>query len=152
LELSARLSEIGADLLVRTLSGLEAGTLQAEPQDPADATLAPILKKEDGQIDWELPATAIYNRMRGFTPWPGAYSTFREQLFHIWNAKPAIHKGLGQPGSLRAVNRQLLVACGQHTALELLEVQLEGRKRVNSDAFRNGQRLSESDILGEIKN
>jgi len=150
-ELGRRLAPIGADLLVRTLEGLQNGSIVPEPQNPAQATLAPILKKEDGLIDWSLPAHQIDCRIRGFQPWPGAYSTFRGQRIHIWSAKPAIHRKLGQPGSLHAVDRHLLVACGNDTALELRELQLEGRKRITSDAFRNGQRLNVSDILGEIK-
>jgi methionyl-tRNA formyltransferase len=150
-ELGRRLAPLGADLLVRTLDGLQNGTIPAEPQDSSQATYAPILKKEDGLIDWSFTADRIDARIRGFQPWPGAYSTFRGQRIHIWSAKPAIHKKLGQPGSLHAVDRHLLVACGQDTALELRELQLEGRKRITSDAFRNGQRLNVSDILGEIK-
>lgn len=149
--LGRRLAPIGADLLVRTLDGLVNSEILPEKQDDALATYAPILKKEDGQIDWSWPAAKIDCRIRGFQPWPGAYSTFRGQRIHIWSAKPAIHRKLGRPGSLHAVDRHLLVACGDDTALELRELQLEGRKRITSDAFRNGQRLNESDILGEIK-
>ncbi len=149
--LKHRLAPLGADLLVRTLDELAAGKIVPEKQDSSQATYAPILKKEDGLIDWSWPAAQIDCLIRGFQPWPGAYSTFRGQRIHIWSAKPAIHKKLGQPGSLHAIDRQLLVACGEDTALELRELQLEGRKRITADAFRNGQRLNESDILGEIK-
>jgi methionyl-tRNA formyltransferase len=151
-QLSSRLAKMGAELLLRTLDGIESGTIVPQPQDQSQATYAPILKKEDGQIDWELPASAIYNRLRGFQPWPGAYTTFRGQVLHLWQAKPDIGICLGRPGSLHLVNRKLHAACGQDSALELIEVQLEGRKRVNADAFANGQRLTETDILGEKKN
>jgi len=149
--LGRRLAPLGADLLVRTLESWKDGSLVPEKQDNAAATYAPILKKEDGQIDWTWRAEQIDCRIRGFQPWPGAYSSFRGQRIHIWSAKPAIHKRLGQPGSLHAVDRHLLVACGDETALELRELQLEGRKKITADAFRNGQRLNETDILGEIK-
>lgn len=152
IELGERLARMGANLLTRTLQELSAGTVTPCKQDDAAATLAPILKKEDGLIDWGLPASIIFNRCRGFLPWPGAYTTFRGQNLNIWRAKPAIHSGLGPPGSLRVDGRQLLVACGQDTALELVELQLEGRKRVFADAFRNGQRLTETETLGETTN
>lgn len=151
-ELGARLAILGADLLMNTLDLIESGAVRPEPQDGTQATYAPILKKEDGHIDWELPATAIYNRVRGFNPWPGAFTTFRGQVLHIWQAKPDIGICLGRPGSLHFINRTLHAACGQDSALELIEVQLEGRKRVNADAFANGQRLTETDILGDMKN
>jgi methionyl-tRNA formyltransferase len=150
LTLGARLAPLGADLLLQTLDGLEAGTLVPERQDGAQATYAPILKKEDGEIDWTRPATEIYNRSRGFLPWPGAYSHFRGRLLHIWKAKPDIHIELGPAGAIRSVDKRLLVACGSGTALDLVEVQLEGRKRITADAFRNGERLTGNEILGDM--
>jgi len=149
LELSDRLAPAGADLLVQTLDGLAAGTLKAEPQANAQATLAPILKKEDGQIDWTWPAAKIFNRTRGFLPWPGAYSSFRGQLFHVWRARVAAETGSRRPGSIWADKKRLLVQAGDATVLELIEVQVEGRKRMAADAFVNGQRLDENEMLGE---
>jgi methionyl-tRNA formyltransferase len=151
-ELSARLAPLGAELLAETLGGLEAQTIVPEPQNNAEATYSPILKKEDGQIDWTRPAQEIYNRMRGFTPWPGAYSTFRGQVIHIWKAKPAIDIDSGTPGSIHVRKRGAAVLCGSHTALELLEVQLEGRKRMSAEAFCNGQHLTATDRLGDMTN
>src|SRR6516165_9117400 len=81
-ELMARLSEAGAPLLEQTLRGLAAGKIEPRPQNHTVATLAPILKREDGQIDWKRPAQEIYHRMRGFAPWPGAYTWFRGQACH----------------------------------------------------------------------
>lgn len=152
LELGERLAGIGAALLAETLKHLQNHSLRPEPQDDAQATLAPILKKEDGLIDWSLSAAEIYNRCRGFLPWPGIYSTFRGHLIHIWKAKPAYDISSGPLGSLRAMGRRLLVTCGQDTTLELEEVQLEGRKRVNAEAFGNGQRLTKAELLGEKTN
>ena len=86
-ELAARLAEMGAELLVRTLEGLAAGAIVPEKQDAAQATYAPLLKKEDGPIDWSQPAAAIHNRVRGLQPWPGAYTAFRGQALHIWRAR-----------------------------------------------------------------
>jgi methionyl-tRNA formyltransferase len=148
-ELNARLALIGADLLMETLNGLHGGTIAPRRQDSAQATLAPLLKKEDGLIDWGLPATSIHNRLRGFQPWPGAYTTFRGQTLHIWQARTvpdAEPRPLGSGSFLRL--KPLTVACASG-ALELLEVQLEGRRRMSAADFANGHRLTELDILGE---
>jgi methionyl-tRNA formyltransferase len=147
LELGARLSVAGAELLVETLAALEAGTLQPIPQNDAEATLAPILKKEDGLVDWSAPAEAIARRARGFLPWPGAWTWFRGQMFHIWRARPA-GSGAGTCGALTVERKRLLVQCGEGTRLELLEVQQEGRKRMNAEAFLNGLQTGDNDILG----
>lgn len=152
IELGERLAVIGADLLSQTIEMIEADTIRPEKQNPAEATLAPILKKEDGQVDWNLTAREIYNRSRGLLPWPGTYTTFRGQLLHLWKAKPANDIGTGIPGSISVRNRKLLIYCGNNSALELLEVQLEGRKRIPADAFRNGQHPTDGEILGEINN
>src|ERR1700680_1856504 len=82
-ELGARMAEFGAPIMAETLRGLAAGTLAARAQNHKEATYAPLLKKEDGRIDWNQPARQIYNRLRGFAPWPGAYTTFRGQLCHL---------------------------------------------------------------------
>jgi methionyl-tRNA formyltransferase len=145
-ELSARLAVAGADLLAETLARLEAGTIEPIPQNDADATYAPILKKEDGLIDWSLPAFAILNRVRGFMPWPGTYTTFRGQTLHVWkgrNADPG-----PAPGVMERRGRSLIVGCGDRTAMELLEVQLEGRKRMSAEAFLNGISLRAAEQLG----
>src|SRR4051794_9486068 len=128
-ELGRRLSVLGADLLVETLARLS--EIVPEKQDPAQATHAPLLKKEDGRIDWSLPAAAIHNRVRGLQPWPGAYTTFRGQTLHIWKSRVAE----------RASLKPWAVAAGAG-ALELLEVQLEGRKRMTAADFANGQHLT----------
>ena len=149
LELGPRLATAGADLLVETLAGLEAGTIVPEKQDNSQATLAPILKKEDGLIDWRWPAEKISNRSRGFLPWPGAYSHFRGQMFHVWRSRVSGEFGPGEPGHLVAAKKRLFVRCGDASALEALEVQVEGRKRMPAEAFLNGQRLNENECLGE---
>jgi len=115
----------------------------------APATLAPILKKEDGLIDWTWPAAKIFNRSRGFLPWPGAYSHFRGQLFHIWRSRVFSEPVSGQPGQLLAEKKRLLICCGEGSTLEPLEVQVEGRKKMPVDAFLNGQHLNENEKLGE---
>jgi methionyl-tRNA formyltransferase len=143
LELGGRLATAGAELLVETLSG----DPKPEPQNNADATLAPILKKEDGLIDWNWTADKIFNRARGFLPWPGAYTNFRGQLFHVWKCRPAAVEG-NSHGGLFYSGKQLFVGCADGTTLELLEVQLEGRKRVTASDFLNGVHLSDNEVLG----
>ena len=145
-ELSPRLAALGADLLIETLRCLESGTLIPEPQDPAQATYAPILKKEDGLIDWSLPAAEISNRIRGFQPWPGAYTFFRGQRFHVWKGRPSTEPA--PTAHLVWTGHRLLAGCGAGTSLELEEIQLEGRKRMPAAAFANGHRLSENEMLG----
>jgi methionyl-tRNA formyltransferase len=142
-ELGRRLAVAGAELLVRTLDRLPA--IKPEPQDESQATYAPILKKEDGKIDWTLSAREILNRIRGFEPWPGGYGFLRGQRFHIWSA--AIGDQKLPPGALRAVNRKLYAGCGSEESIELREVQLEGKKRMPAAAFMNGFPLSDD---GEV--
>jgi methionyl-tRNA formyltransferase len=146
-ELGQRMSVAGADLLVQTLAGIEAGTIHPEPQDSSQASLAPVLKKEDGEVDWNFAARKISNRARGFLPWPGAYSHFRGQLFHIWKARVAEEPAEGAPGRLMPLKRRLLVSAGESSALELIEVQIEGRKRMPVEAFLNGHHLEENEML-----
>lgn len=149
ISLGERLAAAGARLLVETLSGLDSGAIVPVPQDSAQATLAPILKKEDGLIDWKRPARDILNRMRGFLPWPGTYTTFQGQLFHIWRARLA-DVALA-PGTLEKRGRTLVAGCGD-SAIELLEVQLEGRKRMDAQSFLNGNPITAPEILGEQSN
>jgi methionyl-tRNA formyltransferase len=147
-ELALRLAVMGADLLIRTLDCLTTGSIQPRKQDNALATLAPILRKEDGLIDWSLPAREICNRVRGFMPWPGAYTWFRGRVLQIWKARLA-EPHSGEPGTLRAEDRRLLVHCGEGTSIELLEVQLEGRRKMGTDAFINGQHVQAGEELGK---
>jgi methionyl-tRNA formyltransferase len=145
-ELSPRLARAGAELLIRTLAGLEAGAIEPRPQDHSQATLAPMLKKEDGRIAWSWPARAVHNRVRGMQPWPGAYTTFRGQTLHIWRTR--LSEAAAPPGVLRKTGRALVAGCGGGGSVELLEVQLEGKKRMSGEAFANGQRLTQDEQLG----
>jgi methionyl-tRNA formyltransferase len=144
--LGRRLAELGAPLMLETLEGLERGTITPTPQDHSCATLAPILEKEDGLIDWSLDAQQIVNRVRGLAPWPGAYTHFRGQLLHIWKARVAAGQAAAAPaGSLLIQGKTLRIACGQGTLLEAIEVQLEGRRRVPAPDFINGARIQSSE-------
>jgi methionyl-tRNA formyltransferase len=149
--LSASLSRIGADLMIETLLGLERAEISPRPQDHSLATMAPMLKKEDGRIDWNLPAREISWRVRGLRPWPGAYSTFRGKNLHIWSSAVAETRLTEvPPGTLVGGAGKLSVACGQGTQLELKEVQLEGRKRLSARDFLNGVHLQPGERLGEF--
>ena len=115
--LAPRLASIGADLMVETLRGLQAGTIHPRPQDNSQASLAPILKKEDGLVDFSRTASEIFNRIRGFQPWPGAYTKFRGKTLQIIKARPAARS----PAASRTPrpSRSSLVGCGHNTSLEL---------------------------------
>jgi methionyl-tRNA formyltransferase len=143
-ELAARMAEDGAALMAETLGKLERGEITPRPQHHALATMAPMLKREDGRIDWQWPAPAIYNRIRGLAPWPGAFSSFRERRCHVWGrpAGPVPDAHEAKPGALFALKDELLVACGEDTLLRLEAVQLEGRKRVTAREFLSGARLA----------
>jgi methionyl-tRNA formyltransferase len=139
-DLEARLAVLGAGLLVETLAGLGAGTLEAKPQDHGRATLAPIIKKEDGRMDWTMPADALTRRVRGFHPWPGTFTVWRGQPLKVLRARAEPGPPLS-PGELAADRDGLVVGCGQGTRLRLLEVQPESRRPMSAAAFAAGLRL-----------
>ena len=144
---SPRLAAIGAELMVETLRGLTDGTISCEAQKNDEATLAPILKKEDGRLDFSRNAQEIYNRLRGFQPWPGAFTTFRGKTLNITAAKPS-EEDVPQ-AQLVVKDERLLAGCGNATALELLELQPEGKKRISARDFVHGYRPGAGERLGE---
>ncbi len=148
-ELAFRLSAAGAPLLAESLRGLAAGTIHPRPQNHAEATSAPILKKEDGRIDWNLPASETFNRMRGFAPWPGAYSTFRGQTCQVWGEPVSKESTEAVPGTLLDAKEELKIACGRATVLRVLAVKLEGRKKISASEFANGARLKAGERFGD---
>ncbi len=148
-EVASRLAEGGAPLMAATVRGLAEGTLTGRAQENAAASLAPMLKREDGRIDWSLPAQEIYNRMRGFAPWPGAYTEFRRQSCHVWGRPVSNEKADGQPGTVMESRGSLRVICGQGSVLELTNVKLEGRKQVTAAEFARGARLQANARLGQ---
>ena len=145
--LSPKLAAMGSDLMIETLRGLGAGTIHPQRQDNALATLAPILKKEDGRIDFSRSAQEIYNRLRGFQPWPGAFTTFRGKALSISAIKVAAERV--PPAEILLRDGRLFVGCGNGSAIELLEVQPEGKKRMAVRDFvqgyrpKNGERVQE---------
>jgi methionyl-tRNA formyltransferase len=156
-DLSRRLSEAGAPLMAETLRGLAAGTIAPRPQDHSKATHAPMLKKEDGRINWNRTAQEIYNRIRGFAPWPGAYTAFRGQTCHVWGEPVSKEAGASisfggaaaAPGNLLVAGNNVLVSCGDATVLRLLAVKVEGRKQVSAFEFANGARLKTGERFGD---
>ena len=131
------LAESGASLMLETLAGLEAGTIQPIPQDNAGASLAPILQREDALVDFTRPAAEIYNRWRGFQPWPGAYTLFRGKKLTLHRLIPA-GSTAAPPGETMVEGNRLFVAAGSSTRLALLEVQMEGKKRLPVADFLRG--------------
>lgn len=144
-----KLAAIGAELVVETLAGLHQGTVQRKPQNHAEATLAPILTREDGRLDpHRFTAQQAYNRWRGFYPWPGAHASFREKRFlvhrmHVVSEGPSL-----APGVLDWSSGQLLVGAAQGTLLVLDEVQLEGKARMPGLAFVRDFQLKPGEHLG----
>ena len=147
-ELMQRLAEIGAELLGETLAGLD--DLTPRPQHDRDATFAPILKKEDGLIDWSQSAFAIERRVRGFQPWPNAYTSFNSKGLTIWDAEPVATSSANAASGevIIAHGIELVVSCGDQTALCLLDVQPEARKRLPARDFINGMRVKVGDRFG----
>jgi methionyl-tRNA formyltransferase len=144
--LAPKLAALGADLTVTTLRNLQSGTIHPCKQDNAQATLAPILKKEDGRINFSHTAAEILNRLRGFQPWPGAYSQFRGKNLQIWQAA-AVDRSL--PFSeLKVEGNRLFAGCGQDTSIEIIELQLEGKKRTSPADFIRGYRPLPGEKLG----
>ncbi len=144
-ELGERLSHLGAQILLDTLAN---PAMPGTPQDSAAATLAPILSKADSALDWSWPAHRIHNRTRGFYPWPGVSTTFRGQPLRLWKTRPATDTTAATPGRILTAKGPLLVACGDGSVLEILEVQQEGRKRLSAADFRNGVRVSDNESFG----
>jgi methionyl-tRNA formyltransferase len=144
--LAPRLAAVGADLMIETLRGLQEATIHPQPQQNSRATLAPILKKEDGLIDFSRSAHEIVNRLRGFQPWPGAYTRFRGKNLQFLKARP-VDESLPQ-AELHIRNESLFVGCGPGTSLELLELQLEGKKRTSARDFMHGYRPKPGEKLG----
>jgi methionyl-tRNA formyltransferase len=155
--LGPKLASMGADLMVETLRGLDSGQLRPTPQDHSQATLAPILKKDDGRMDFARSANDLFNRLRGFQPWPGAFTTFKGKTMQVRRAQPVQRAGALTPGEVVVEGTRLLVGCGKDkdrdkrtdTALELIEIQLEGKRRMTAQEFINGYRPQSGDHLGQ---
>jgi len=146
-ELEARLARLGGVLLVETIEGLASGTVSPAPQDHAAATQAPMLRKEDGRIDWSAPAEVIWRRVRGLAPWPGTVTAFAGRDVKILRAalvtgRPRAGGGAGAPGTVIAIDDGIVVACGSQTLLRVIEAQPANRRAMPAAAFAAGARLT----------
>jgi methionyl-tRNA formyltransferase len=149
-ELAVRMSALGAELIADSLLRFDRREIFPVPQDAQNASYAPILKKEDGRIDWSQPAQQIYNRMRAFVPWPGAFTTFRQQTCNVWG-RPESRGMAGenmQPGEIISSTKELYVVCGEGSCLRAESVQIEGRKKLSAREFANGARIVSGDRFG----
>ncbi|MFY9562161.1 MAG: methionyl-tRNA formyltransferase [Terriglobales bacterium] len=147
--LAPKLASVGADLMVETLRGLKSGQVRPVPQDHSKATLAPILTKEDGRIDFRRTADEIWNRLRGFHPWPGAHTLFRGRPLQVHRARPVEQAVALAPGQLVADSARLLAGSGGQTVIELIELQPEGKRRMTAGDFINGYRPAIGEKLGQ---
>ncbi len=145
-ELKKKMSVVGADTLIKTIKKLQSGELVSIPQDDSKATLSPPLDKITGDINWEKSAKEIHDLIRGSNPWPIAHTTLRGKLFKIYKSRVAQSRP-AYPGKILSTS-PLIVGCGKDTSLELLEVQIEGKKRMPASDFARGYRLSDKTILG----
>ena len=141
--LAPRLAEVGGRLLVETLRRLEAGTLTPQPQDDAQATMAPLLKKEDGVVDWTLPAAEIANRVRGLSPWPGAYTYVNGERWVLWHVAVGEEVSGAAPGTVTKVSKDRVeVATGEGT-IQLIDIQPSNSRRMTMAQYLAGHRLAE---------
>jgi len=144
-----RLARLGAELLEQTIPDFITGKIQPQPQPAEGASHAPKIKKEDGRIDWNLPAKAIWNRLRAFTPWPGVFTFLagesKTHLLKIWKVEPLEHSG--GIGKILSVDKTgITVGCGEN-ALRILELQREGGRRMSTAEFLAGHALSPGEIF-----
>lgn len=153
-ELASQLATMGAVLLAETLERLEGGTIQPMPQDESRVTWAPRITKEMAPISWHKDAREVHNQIRGLNPWPTACTEWRSQLLHIWRS--AVTDTLGEtttkPGTFLGLTESgILIQCGGSTVIEILEMQLQGKKRISGRAFASGARLiSHRAVFGPI--
>ncbi len=143
------LADAGAKLMVETLTGLQEGSIWPQPQDHSLATLAPILKREDARIDFSRTARQVYDRWRGFQPWPGAYTTLRGKKLIVHRMHPAEHRHGLDEAALGVADGALYVGCGGGTTLALDEVQMEGKRRLSAADFLRGHQIKSGERLGD---
>jgi methionyl-tRNA formyltransferase len=146
--LSPRLAELGASLMVEALEQVDAGRIKPTPQDHSLATLAPLLTKQDGQIDFSQTASEIYNRFRGFQPWPGVYTAFRRRQLQVTAARVGKPIPVVSPSTIFVQGNEVFFGCAAGTTLEVLEVHPEGKKRMSAREFLSGYRPQNNEILG----
>jgi methionyl-tRNA formyltransferase len=146
--LAPRLAVLGGRLLIDTLAQLKGGTLVPTKQDDHQATMAPLLKKEDGLIDWTLSATSLANRVRGLSPWPGAYTFLGDERWNIWKAVTQLSGTTDTPGTIVAVNKQSILVATGNGFLEIHEIQTANSKRMAVAQFLAGHRVTVGQYFG----
>ncbi len=144
--LARKLSLAGAELLLTALGNLKRGELRPRKQDDSLATYAPMLKKEDGRIDWNKPAREIRDLIRGMLPWPGAFTYLDGKLLKIYRA--AVSEGDGKEGEVITASQGVLRVAAGEGALDILELQMEGGKRLSSRDFLSGRKIEPGTVLG----
>ncbi|MBX3326028.1 MAG: methionyl-tRNA formyltransferase [Nitrospira sp.] len=150
--LAPRLAALGGRLLIETLAQLKTGTLVPTKQDDHQATMAPLLKKEDGLIDWTLGATSLANRVRGLSPWPGAYTFLGDERWNVWKAVAQVSATTDTPGTIVAVNKQSILVATGDGLLEIREIQTANSKRMAVAQFLAGHRVTVGQQLGSPPN
>ena len=153
-ELTQVLAASGADLLIETIPGYSKGEIQPRPQDHAQFTYAPRIKKEESRINWRQPAATVHNLVRALNPWPVAVTEFRAEKLRIWRTKKchqvtSYSSSRSQPGQILTIEKgEIAVQCGDSTSLRLIELQLPNRRRVSAGDFINGVSLKVGEMLG----
>lgn len=148
LEMFEKLSVLGAEVLTETIEALENGELNPIKQDESKATHAGLLSKDEGLIDWSKSAFEVHNKIRGLYSWPGAFTKLNGKTLKIQKSVLSDKKGNNIPGEVVFVDGKLIVSCGDNNCVELKEIQLEGKKRMEAAAFLNGRKLSKGTVLG----
>ncbi len=146
-QLHDRLAVVGAELLLETISGLKTGLVSPKPQPDDGVSLAPMLKKEDGLLDWSRPAEELARQVRGLDPWPGAYTSFQGKNLKVFGAQAL--PGQGQPGRIMALADGLIHVAAGRDCLALAELQLAGKNRQDAAQFWNGQHLQPGMVFGD---
>jgi methionyl-tRNA formyltransferase len=146
--LAPRLAELGGRLLVETIAQLKSGTLTPSKQDDEQATLAPLLKKEDGLIDWTMKATSLADRVRGLSPWPGAHTFFGEERWNLWKTIPTLEATTDKPGTIVALDKQSIQVATGEGMLKLREIQTANSKRMPVSQFLTGHKVAVGMQLG----
>lgn len=149
LEMFEKLSVLGAEVLLETIDLLEKGELKPIKQNEAEATHAGLLSKEEGEIDWSQSAFTVHNKIRGLYSWPGAYTKLGGKILKIHKSVLSDKKANGVPGTVVDTHDGITVSCGDGHCVELLELQLEGKKRMDAASFINGRQISVGTVLGK---
>lgn len=150
-ELAPRLARVGAELLIETLDGLEAGTLEPRPQATTGGNVTPMLRRSFGKVEWDMPARQLVNRLRGFTPWPGLFTKFRGGRLKIHGLSEMVPAPAGdeEPGTVIGTSPAgIAVRCGRGSAALITELQRDGGRRMPADAFLIGERVAPGECFG----